>query len=186
MVTAQEIEEGCKILSVNWRKDVEPEFKQLLFNEFSLKHKWPKGLFKSACIKIIEVEEFFPQVQKIMMWGGKLKRQHDLQQPLQNKATEETYYLTNLPKLIGGSEDLRGEDMDEVTREGTKKVHPKIKSFFQELEAFKAKRRRAELGKRDRSADPEMIALKELQERMEQGVASQGSQKAQEPPSLSY
>ena len=36
MVTAQEIEEGCKILSVNWRKDVEPEFKQLLFNEFCL------------------------------------------------------------------------------------------------------------------------------------------------------
>ena len=121
-----------------------------------------------------------------MMWGGKIKREHDLKQPLQNKATGETYYLTDLPKLIGGSEDLGGEDIDEVTREGTKKVHPKVHSFFQELEAFKAKRRREELGKRDRSADPEMIALKELEQRMNKSVASQSSQNAQEPPSPSY
>lgn len=180
-VTKQEIEEGCKILAVNFRKEVEAEFKQLMFNEFVLKHKWPQGLFKTTCIKIIEVEEFFPVAQKILYWGGKIQRHYEMSKPLK-ATTGETFYLTDLPKLIGGTQDLGGEDIDEVTREGTKKVHPKIHSFFQELEAFKAQRRAEELGKRDRSTDPEMKALEEYGKRLEEGVALQKAQKAQHSP----
>jgi len=155
----REIEEGCKLMAVNFRKEVETEFLQLCYNMFNCKHKWPKGLFKASCIKIVEVEDFFPNINKLIYWGGKIQKHYELSKPLES-STGETVYLSELPALIGGPSS------DEEASE-KKKVHPKIQNFFEQLEAFKAKRKAEELGKRDRSKDPEMLALEALRSQMQ-------------------
>ena len=159
LVDQREIEEGCKLISINFRKEVETEFLQLCYNMFALKHKWPKGLFKSSCIRIVEVEDFFPNINKLIFWGGQIRKHLELSKSLKS-STGETVYLSELPALIGGP----ASDEDSIEK---KEVHPKIQNFFQQLEAFKAKRKAEESRKRDRSKDPEMRALEALRSQMQ-------------------
>jgi hypothetical protein len=119
-VERQEVVEGIKILSVNYRKDLVEldEFLQICLGLF---HDWPSGLFKSTCIEIIKKESYFPVAATIIEYGGRIVRKSEMSKPKDLKLLEERFH-----------EDGKGRACMSVILEKLRKR--------QELEALKSER----------------------------------------------